>query len=316
MDKCFLEEHLSHCTLCPRKCGVNRLSGETGFCGASDTVRVARAALHFWEEPCLSGEAGSGTVFFSFCTLKCVFCQNYEISTCRRGVDISLERLSEIFLELQEQGALNINLVTPTHYIPQIVCAVRHARQHGLVLPIVYNSSGYETPESIRLLEGIVDIYLPDFKYVDDGLARNYSHAPNYAQYALDSITAMVEQVGAAQFDAHGIMKKGVLVRHLLLPEQIDDTKRVIQTIAQRFGDRVYLSLMNQYTPLAHVKRFPELDRTLDPLDYRDAVSYALSKGIRQGFVQEDETAKESFIPHFDGEGVVIQHENKNGNEA
>lgn len=316
MDKRFLEEHLSHCTLCPRKCGVNRLSGETGFCGASDTVRVARAALHFWEEPCLSGEAGSGTVFFSFCTLKCVFCQNYEISTCRRGVDISLERLSEIFLELQEQGALNINLVTPTHYIPQIVCAVRHARQHGLVLPIVYNSSGYETPESIRLLEGMVDIYLPDFKYVDDGLARNYSHAPNYAQYALDSITAMVEQVGAAQFDAHGIMKKGVLVRHLLLPEQIDDTKRVIQTVAERFGDRVYLSLMNQYTPLAHVKRYPELDRTLDPLDYRDAVSYALSKGIRQGFVQEDETAKESFIPHFDGEGVVIQHENKNRNEV
>lgn len=315
MDKRFLEEHLSHCTLCPRKCGVNRLNGETGFCGALDTVRVARAALHFWEEPCLSGEAGSGTVFFSFCTLKCVFCQNYEISTCRRGVDISLERLSEIFLELQAQGALNINLVTPTHYIPQIVCAVRHARKNGLTLPIVYNSSGYETPESIRLLDGIVDIYLPDFKYADDDLAKKYSHAPNYAQYALDSITAMVEQVGTAQFDAHGIMKKGVLVRHLLLPEQIDDTKRVIQTVAERFGDRVYLSLMNQYTPLAHVKRFPELDRTLDPLDYKDAVSYALSKGIRQGFVQEDETAKESFIPHFDGEGVVFQHENKNGDE-
>lgn len=301
----FLERHLSACRLCPRSCGVNRLKGERGFCDAGAELKVARAALHHWEEPCLSGTRGSGTVFFSHCTLKCVFCQNYDISTRQEGASISISRLSEIFLELQEQGAKNINLVTPTHYVPQIILAVQDARDKGLCLPIVYNSSGYELPETIALLRGTVDIYLPDLKYSDDNYAKRYSHAPNYLHFALQSISAMTEQAGEAEFDENGMMKRGVIIRHLMLPGLIEDSKSIISLVAEKFSSQSYLSLMNQYTPLPHVALYPELNQRLDPLDYDDAVSYAVSKGIFNGFIQEDETASESFIPSFHGEGVL-----------
>ncbi|MGI5958549.1 MAG: radical SAM protein [Massiliimalia sp.] len=301
----FLKEHLTSCQLCPRRCGVNRMKGELGFCGAASEIRVGRAALHFWEEPCLSGDVGSGTVFFSHCTLGCVFCQNYAISTQHQGVEITVDRLSEIFLKLQEQNAWNINLVTPTHYVPQIVLAVKQARKRGLCIPVVYNTSGYETRETLKLLEGIVDIYLPDFKYGDPAWGQRYSHVKDYPEHALNAIEEMVRQVGTPVFDDSGKMLRGVIVRHLMLPGLVEDTKKVIRMIHERFGDQVYLSLMNQYTPLPHVKEDPQLSQKLDPLDYDDAVSYAVSIGVRNGFIQEEETAMESFIPSFQGEGVL-----------
>ncbi len=295
---------LKSCTLCPRACGVNRLKGERGFCGASDQIKAARAALHFWEEPCLSGELGSGTVFFSHCTLQCIFCQNYQISSCQKGRKISSQRLCEIFLSLEQQGAHNINLVTPTHYIPQILEAVFRAKEQGLTLPIVYNSSGYERKETIALLKGAVDIFLPDFKYMDDEMALKYSHAPDYARYAKESIRQMVEQAGKPEFDENGMMKKGVIIRHLMLPGQLSDTKKIIRWVYETFGDRVYLSLMNQYTPTEQVKGIPELNRTITRKEYDKAIDFALRLGITQGFIQEGGTASESFIPNFDGEGI------------
>lgn len=300
----FLKEHLSCCRLCPRQCGVNRMEGETGFCGAGREVRAGRAALHYWEEPCLSGETGSGTVFFSHCTLQCVYCQNYDISTRREGREISIGQLAQVFLKLQDQGAWNINLVTPTHYVPQIILAVRRAREKGLCLPVVYNTSGYETVETIRLLKGTVDIYLPDFKYAGPQWAKRYSRAEDYPSRAVLAVQEMVEQVGEPVFEDSGRMLRGVIIRHLMLPGLMEDTKQVIQTVHREWGNRVYLSLMNQYTPLPQVRDYPELDCRLDPLDYDDGVSYAVSLGVKNGFVQDGETAKESFIPSFQGEGL------------
>ena len=305
MENQFLEKHLTQCRLCPRECGANRIAGETGFCGAGTNVKVARAALHYWEEPCLSGTQGSGTVFFSHCTLKCVFCQNYEISTKQTGYAVSISHLSDIFLKLQQQGAHNINLVTPTHYVPQIIIAVKEARKKGLFLPIVYNSSGYESLETLELLKGIVDIYLPDFKYFNNEHAAKYSHVYNYHKHVVESISSMVKQTGKPQFDENGMLKRGVIIRHLMLPGLIDDTKNIISEIANRFSDEILFSLMNQYTPLAHVAPYPEINCKLDPLDYDDAVSYAVSKGIVHGFIQDEETASQSFIPNFDGEGII-----------
>lgn len=299
-----LQAQLKHCTLCPRKCGIDRLQGQVGFCKATDRVKVARAALHAWEEPCLSGERGSGTVFFSYCTLQCVFCQNYEISTCHQGKEISTKRLCELFLRLQAEGAHNINLVTPTHYLPQIAEALVSAKAEGLTLPIVYNSGGYERAETIRLLDGLIDIYLPDFKYMSDTLAREYSHAPDYARYAKESITEMVRQVGKPIFDEDGMMKKGVIIRHMMLPEQLADSKEIIRWVYETFGDQVWLSLMNQYTPLKQVAHLPALNHKLNPADYDEAIQFAIDLGLTQGFIQEEETASESFIPDFSGEGI------------
>lgn len=224
-------ELLENCKLCPRSCGVNRLNGKRGFCGALDKVRVARAALHYWEEPCISGEVGSGTVFFSYCTLKCVFCQNYNISQCEWGKEITIERLAEIFIELQEKGALNINLVTPTHYVPQIIEALRIAKDKGLKLPIIYNSSGYEKVETIKLLKGYIDVYLPDMKYFDTKYSTKYSKASSYFEYAKEAIKEMVNQVGEVEFDKNGIIKKGVIIRHLMLPGLLFDSKKIIDNI-------------------------------------------------------------------------------------
>lgn len=297
---------LSQCTLCPRNCKANRANGENGVCGAKGKkILAARAALHMWEEPCISGNRGSGAVFFSGCPLRCVYCQNYDIAHTQVGMEISEERLGEIFLELKEKGAANINLVTPTHYTPQIIRAVKKARKEGMNLPVVYNCSGYEKVETLKMLEGIVDIYLTDFKYMEKQWAEKYSKAPDYPERAKEALAEMVSQTGRAEFDSEGMMKSGVIVRHLLLPGHVKNAKAVVKYVFEIYGDQVYLSLMNQYTPLPQVKKdFPELNRKVTKKEYERFLSYVLDLGVENAFIQEGETAKESFIPMFDYEGL------------
>ena len=293
----------NQCSLCPRMCFADR-EVTTGYCGVKNTLRVARAALHFWEEPCISGEEGSGAVFFTGCNLRCVFCQNYQIARAEQGKEITVERLSEIFLELQEQKANNLNLVTATHYVPQVVEALKAAKQLGLSIPVVYNCGGYERVETLKMLEGLVDIYLPDFKYMDSQRAKRYSHAENYPEVAKVAIAEMVRQQPGAVFDKRGMMRKGVIVRHLMLPGGIKDSKAVVKYLYETYGDNIYISLMNQYTPLPHVESYPEINRKLKKFEYDRLVDYAISLGVENGFIQEGETAEESFIPAFTNEGV------------
>lgn len=295
---------LKSCKLCPRNCKVDRLNNKIGFCKATDKLKVARAALHFWEEPCISGEKGSGTVFFSNCTLKCVFCQNNDISECSAGKEISIERLSDIFLELQHKGALNINLVTPTHYVPQIIEGLKIAKNKGLNLPIIYNSSGYENIETLRYLKGYIDVYLPDLKYFSNKYSLKYSNAKDYFNFAIKAIDEMVKQVGDIQFDKNGIIKKGVIARHLLLPGLLFDSKKILDYLHKTYDDKIYISIMNQYTPLAHVENYPEINKKISEKYYNTIIDYAISIGIQNAFIQEEGTAKESFIPAFDYEGV------------
>ena len=303
---------MSVCELCPRDCRADRENGRRGFCGVTGkTIKCARAALHMWEEPCISGESGSGAVFFSGCPLRCVYCQNRDIAGAERGENITVERLAEIFLELQAKGAANINLVTPTHYTPEIVEAVGLARKGGLKLPMVYNCSGYEKVSTLKLLEGVVDIYLTDFKYLDPEAAGKYSHAPDYPKIAKAALGEMVRQVGAADFDRAGMMKKGVIVRHLLLPNHLKNAKAVVEYVFETYGDQVYLSLMNQYTPLSGMEEWPELNRRVTRREYERLLDYTLSLGVENAFIQEGETAKESFIPAFDCEGVLPDPEKK-----
>ena len=293
------------CTLCPRECKVNRNQGENGVCGVSgEDVYLARAALHMWEEPCISGEEGSGTVFFSGCPLRCVYCQNYNIAHAKTGKAVTKERLSEIFLELQKKGANNINLVTPTHYTPEIVWAVNQARQNGLKLPIVYNCSGYEKVETLKMLDGIVDIYLTDFKYMEHDIAKRYSHASDYPEVIKAALEEMVRQTGDAVFSEEEMMQKGVIVRHLLLPGHLENAKAVVQYVYETYGDKVYLSLMNQYTPLPQVEKYPEINRRVTEEEYDELVDFAIEIGVENGFIQEGETAEESFIPEFNNEGI------------
>ena len=293
------------CKLCPRACGVDRAAGQKGYCGVSGkTVRVARAALHMWEEPCISGDKGSGTVFFGGCPLRCVYCQNRDIARAGAGREITEERLSEIFLELQAKGAANINLVTPTHYTPQIVQAVGNAREKGLALPIVYNCSGYESVETLKLLEGIADVYLTDFKYMESETAARYSHAPDYPDVAKAALAEMVCQQPEAFFDEAGMMRRGVIVRHLLLPGHLKNAEAVVKYVHEIYGNQVYLSLMNQYTPMPGMERWPELNRRVTKREYEKLLDFALELGVEDGFIQEGKTAEESFIPPFDCEGV------------
>lgn len=291
--------------LCPRECGANRASGKTGRCHVSARVRVARAALHMWEEPCISGKEGSGAVFFSGCSLGCIYCQNREISGGKSGLDISVSRLAEIFLELEAQGANNINLVTAGHYVPQVVRALEEAKRLGLQIPVVYNSSGYEKAETLRMLEGLVDVYLPDFKYLSPDLARQYSGASDYPETAQAAIREMVRQQPMPQFDARGMMTQGVLVRHLLLPGHVREAKRVLEYLHREYGDQIYISMMNQYTPGPEVREDPLLHRGVTKREYERLLDFAWELGITQGFCQEGGTAKESFIPAFDCRGVL-----------
>ena len=318
----------SGCRLCPRTCGADRAREMRGFCGETDRIRVARAALHYWEEPCISGTRGSGTVFFSGCVLRCVFCQNHELADSSVGRVVSPERLAEIFLEQQERGADNINLVTPTHFAPQIARSLRKATDQGLRIPVVYNTGGYERVETLKDLEGLVDVYLPDFKYLDAGLAGKYSAAPDYPEVAKAALAEMVRQTGTPRFvpeeDVAGksvdfressgvcaeweeglIMTRGVIVRHLLLPGFLWDSKEVVRYLLETYGDGIYLSLMSQYTPMPGIgERYPELGRKVKRSSYEKLVSYALDLGLTRGFIQEGDVASESFIPAFDYEGV------------
>ncbi len=315
------------CMLCPRKCSVDRrsdsASSKTGVCGQTEKIKIARAALHYWEEPCISGKNGSGAVFFSGCSLKCVFCQNRDISAGGFGKEISIERLADIFLELQEKGAENINLVTPTHFIPQIRAALDMVRA-DLKLPVVYNSSGYESVESLKLLAGYIDIYLPDFKYADKGLAAELSKAGDYPECAVLAIDEMVRQIskrhrpegchseGICSFDDRGMMRCGVIIRHLVLPGHVRNSKEVLDMLYKRYNNTLYYSIMNQYTPFSLtnpgtskiMEKYPELKRKLTEREYEKAIDYALALGIERAYIQEGGTAGESFIPAFDLEGV------------
>lgn len=293
------------CELCPRKCGVDR-SAAKGFCGMGEHIVAARASLHHWEEPCISGKTGSGAVFFSGCVMRCVFCQNYGISSLREGKAISEQRLARIFLELQEQGAHNINLVNPTHFVPQIIRAIDEARENGLSIPIVYNSGGYERVETLRMLEGRIDIYLPDIKYFSDELAIGLSNAPNYFETAMAAAEEMVRQTGAPQFGSDGILLCGTVIRHLVLPNHYRDSVEVIKRVGEHFGGRVLFSLMSQYTPFGKVKTDPalkKLDRRITTFEYRKALDAVIDAGL-DGYMQEKSSAKEEYTPEFDLTGI------------
>ena len=290
--------NLSKCDICPRKCGINREKDELGFCQMKDKIKIARYSLHYWEEPIISGETGSGTIFFSGCNLKCIFCQNYKISSENIGKEISVERLKEICLELQNMGASNINLVTGTHFLPLIKEALILAKKEGLTIPIVYNTSSYENVESLKEMEGLIDIYLPDLKYYDNKLAENFSLANNYFKIATNAIKEMVRQTGKPVIE-NNIMKKGVIVRHLLLPNHLEDSKKIIKYLHDTYNKDIYISIMNQYTPIKKFDKYPELNRTLTDKEYDELVNYACDLNITQAFIQEGETCKESFIPDF-----------------
>ena len=291
------------CNLCPRACNADR-DVKPGYCKASNTLKAARAALHYWEEPCISAQNGSGTVFFSGCNMGCVYCQNTDISHECFGKEITVERLAEIFLELQNKKAHNINLVTPTHYTPQIIDAVKLARANGLKLPIVYNTSGYETAENIRALEGTVDVYLPDFKYFYPDTAQKYSFCADYPQYAGAAIDEMVRQTGPCVFGEDGVIQKGVIVRVLVLPGHTAEAKSIVRYLHESCGDDIFISIMSQYTPCTNLEKYPEINRKLTQQEYDEVVDFAVDIGVENGFVQDGEAAEESFIPPFDLEGV------------
>ena len=298
------ESFMKECRVCPRNCGADRLSDQKGFCRAGAEIILAKAALHMWEEPCISGKEGSGAVFFSGCSLGCKFCQNGQISRGQTGKKVTADRLADIFLELQQQKANNINLVTAGHFLPQAAEAIEKSRNRGLQIPVVYNSSGYEKSEMLKLLEGLVDIYLPDFKYMDPELAEKYSYARDYPEVAREALKEMVRQTGTPEFDRRGIMKKGVIVRHLLLPGHVKDSRRVLEYLLSTYGKEIYISLMNQYTPMPAMKDDPRLFRKVTDREYQRLIDYGLQLGLENGFIQEGETAKESFIPEFNGEGI------------
>ena len=288
------------CNICPRRCGADRENGSLGFCGASNKIRIARAALHFWEEPCLSGKNGAGTVFFSHCNMKCVYCQNYRISTRGAGHEVSIGELAEIFLDLQSRGANNIDLVTPTHYALDIAEAVKKAKDSGLHIPVLYNCGGYESVETLKRLEGLIDIYMPDMKYYRDKYAVKYSSAPRYFETACAALEEMYRQTGAFVLDENGIMQSGVIVRHMMLPGLMLDTKKIMDYLFDTYGNNIYISLMSQYTPLKNVERFPELNRKIDMKKYNSIVDYCMNRGMENVFIQEGSAAKESFIPCFE----------------
>ena len=292
---------MSICNFCARRCGIDR-SQHAGFCGMTEKIRIARAGLHFWEEPCISGEKGSGTVFFSGCNLRCVYCQNYEISTGGSGQEITLPRLKEIYSELIAQGAHNINLVTPTHYTDAVLASL----EEPLPVPVVYNTNGYEDVENLKRLEGKVQIYLPDLKYSDDSLAIRYSNAPGYFAAATRAIREMFRQTGRYRIDEEtGLMERGIIIRHLLLPGQVENTKRVIDWVAETFepGD-VLFSLMRQYIPHGKAEDYPELNRKVTDKEYQAVEDHLFDSGIEDGFVQDEDSASKDFIPSFDGTGV------------
>ena len=292
------------CTLCPRNCKANRTDGKTGFCRQTDELRVARAALHFWEEPCISGSKGSGTIFFSGCTLGCIYCQNRSIALGESGKTITPQRLTQIFFELEEQGAHNINLVTPTHYVPTIAKCIANAKQKGITIPFVYNTGGYEKADTLKLLDGLIDIYMPDFKYWSESTAKNFSFAADYPQAAKKAIEEMVRQCPECVYDDEGIMQKGVIVRHMLLPKHVYEAKRILTYLHESYGEKIVYSIMSQYTPITRFDSFDELNRKVTKKEYDSLVNYAIELGIENAYIQDGEAASESFVPPFDNFGV------------
>ena len=295
-----MKEYLN-CKLCPRECNVNRTIN-VGYCGANDKIKVALATIFTYEEPCISGK--SGAIFFSNCNMKCLFCQNKEISTNGKGLEISIERLSEIMIELQNRKADNINLITPTHYVPSIIEAIKLAKKKGLNIPIIYNSSGYEKKDTIKSLNGLIDVYLPDFKYYNNSIGEKYSKCKNYCEFAKTAIEEMYNQVGPCKFNEKGLIKKGVIVRHLVLPDNLLDSKKIINYLYKTYKNNIYISLMSQYTPRC-ITIFPELNRPLNDDEYNEIVLYAFKLGIKNCYCQEGKTCLESFIPNFDYKGIL-----------
>ena len=325
-SECDHTEALRECRLCPRNCGVDRLVGKTGYCGQGASIKAARAALHFWEEPVLSGiqpekgdplspgsdkRRGSGAVFFSGCNLRCVFCQNHDIALGNAGKEITTERLAEIFFELKEKGAYNINLVTATPFIPQVCEALYTARRNDLDIPVIFNCGGYENVSALKMLDGLVDIYLPDMKYYSEECGRKYAKAPDYFEKSKLALSEMYRQVGEPVFGDDGMMKSGIIVRHLVLPGETANSKHILRYLHETYGDSIYISIMNQYTPMTDVlAASPECDalqnlfRKVTSDEYDRVVDFAMKIGIEKAFVQEGDTAEESFIPDFDYEGI------------
>ena len=293
-------EQLEKCEICPHKCGINRNNNQIGRCKSKDTVKIALYSTHDFEEPCISGEKGSGTVFFSNCNMNCVFCQNYEISQLGKGKEITIEELADIFLKQQEKNVENINLVTPTSYAYQIIEAIKIARNNGLRLPIVYNTNGYENIETIRALEGFVDIYLPDLKYEDNKLAMEYSKVNNYFEIATDAIKEMIKQVGVPKFDENGLMKKGVLIRHLVLPNCIENSKKVLGWIKENLPNDIYVSVMAQYFPTYKAKEDEKINRKLTFEEWNKIEDFIQEIEIENGFIQELGEHEEEYVPKWD----------------
>ncbi len=287
------------CSLCPRNCKVDR-NIYKGYCGEKNNIRISRADLHMWEEPCISGVNGSGAVFFSGCQLKCVFCQNYEIANNKLGKTITADELCEVFFKLKDKGADNINLVTPDHFTPSVKYAVEKAKKQGISIPFIYNCSGYVKLESLKTLEGLIDVYLPDFKYFSPFVAKKYSNAPDYPTVAKAAINEMIRQTGECVFDEKGLIKKGVIVRHLVLPGNVSDSKKAISYLHKTYENKIYISIMNQYTPVNKSIRYKELLRTLDSCEYDEVIEFAIALGIENAFCQEEGTASEKFIPEFE----------------
>lgn len=294
---------MENCVLCPRNCNVNR-NEKIGYCGMTNEITVARAALHFWEEPCISGGNGSGTVFFSGCNMKCIYCQNRPIAIGKAGKTITPERLCEIFCELAQKGAHNINLVTPTHFADKIAKTIETVKKRGFSLPFVYNCGGYESVSTLKMLDGLIDIYIPDFKYWSVDSSQKYSNAPDYTEVAKAAIEEMYRQCGSLQYDGDGMLKKGVIVRHMLIPAHVYDAKCIIKYLYESYGENIIYSIMSQYTPMAEFEGFPELCRRVTKKEYGKLVDYVIELGIENAYIQDGASAKESFIPAFDNEGV------------
>ena len=298
-------DYFNKCNICPRMCLVNRNMGMIGFCKSGNKIKIAKAYLHMWEEPCITGENGSGTIFFSGCNLKCVFCQNYYISEQGKGIEITVDEFAKICIKLQNKGATNINLVTPTHFVPLIIEGIKLAKSWGLIIPVVYNSSGYETVSTIKSLSDIVDVYLPDFKYYNNDLAYKYSNCQNYFEYASLAIEEMVRQKPNCVFDKNGNILSGVIVRHLILPKCENDSMKILKYLYDKYENNIYYSIMNQYTPVRTCK-YKELNEKVDSYTYEKIIDFAWNIGIRNAFIQEDGTVSESFIPDFDDVGIDL----------
>lgn len=300
----LIEQNLISCNLCPNMCGVNRINGEIGICNANYLPKVSKACLHFWEEPCISGEAGSGTVFFSHCNLSCIYCQNYKISHEGFGKEVNLEKLSDIFLNLQNKGALNINLVSATQFIPQVAEALKISKKKGLSIPIVYNSNAYETVEAINLLDGLIDVYLPDLKYFDNKYSIEYSSAHDYFQYATKAIIEMYRQVGIPVYNDDGIIQKGLIIRHLLLPGLVEDSKNVLKWIKNNLPIEIPISIMAQYTPVYKANTIDSINRKITEKEYNRIIDYFFELGLENGFVQDHDSATSNYTPDFDLTGI------------